>query len=167
MSIKTPNQYSNLFNSLYYKFDNTLDETLEFFLDYKINFKKTQDIRKKNNYQNNINHLVKVKNEISLYKKDLIQNTSNIQDNIKNINTEITQLNIKNKNLLIKLNTLENKDVAAAEKLIDTKNIYMEIIFQNILLILIIIIFGFKGQFYYKSNIISDIKPTIKVNEII
>ena len=162
MSMKTPNQYSNLFNSLYYSFDNTLDQTLEFFLDYKINFKKNKDITKLNNYQNRLNDLVKIKNNISLTKENLIQNTNTIQDNIRNINNQITETNIENKKLLAKLNTLENKDFAAAEKLQDTKNIYMDVIFQNILLVLIIMTVAIKGHFYYKSQV----KSTIKIAEI-
>jgi len=139
MTIITPNQFIQTFDTFYKSYDNKLQNIETNFIDSKIYPKDKQYLI---NYKKNINNLVDLENNILLTKKNLDNNTKNLQLKIQNLDTMIKELNKQNKKLLKKLSALESQDYAADGELQDKKFIYYEKISENIILIIAIIISG-------------------------
>ena len=139
MTITTPNEFIQTFDSFYKSYDNKLQNIEDIFINYKIYPKDKQYLI---NYQKNINYLVDLENSILLTKNKLEKYTTKIQIKIKKFNIMIKELNIQNNKLLKKLNTLESEDYAADGELQDKKFMYYEKISENSILIIAIIVSG-------------------------
>lgn len=149
MSDKTSKQYIQEFNSLYITYNNILNKISTSFSNYKIHSANKDNLKK---YENNINHLVKIENDILTHENILKKTNTNIQNITNTINNKLIKINRQNVKLLKYLNALENQDLAIEGELNDKTNIYNQNKIKNIILILIILGCGITGIYKYKRN---------------
>lgn len=149
MSDKTSKQYIQEFNSLYITYNNILNNISTAFSNYKIDSANKDNLKI---YENNINHLVKIENDILIHENILKKININIQNIINTINNKLIKLNKQNVKLLKYFNALENQDLAIEGELNDKTNIYNQNKIKNIILILIIVGCSITGIYKYKRN---------------
>ena len=135
MSIKTPNDYIELFDNLYNRYTNELDNLSNLYISYKLYPTNTEYLI---NYENNINNLVKLESDILIKKNNLETNNKNIKNIINKINNMINKVTNENIKLSRKLTTLENQDYAFEGELIDKNYIYNKKLVKNIILLITI-----------------------------
>jgi hypothetical protein len=149
MSDKTSKQYIQEFNSLYITYNNILNNISTAFSNYKIDSANKDNLKI---YENNINHLVKIENDILTHENILKKININIQNIINSINNKLIKINKQNVKLLKYLNALENQDLAIEGELNDKTNIYNQNKIKNIILIIIIVGCSITGIYKYKRN---------------
>ena len=149
MPDKTSKQYIQEFNSLYITYNNILNNISTAFSNYKIDSANKDNLKI---YENNINHLVKIENDILIHENILKKININIQNIINTINNKLIKLNKQNVKLLKYFNALENQDLAIEGELNDKTNIYNQNKIKNIILILIIVGCSITGIYKYKRN---------------
>ena len=114
MSVKSPSEHENLFDSSYKRFSIILEELTNSYPLYKLNPTYSKFY---NEYKKQCTQLKTVKDAIFLYKNNLQKDSVTLKDNVKDINAKITLLNDENKNLTDKLNNLQESDYAAGGEL--------------------------------------------------
>jgi hypothetical protein len=150
MSVESANKYIETFDILYNKYYNILNQISHNFIYYKIYPNEKQYL---NDYNNNINALVKLENTILIKKKALENKNNVIQKKLKIINKKVVNNSKNSKTVLKLLNTLENQDNAIDGELIDKKYIYHVIYTRNIILLLIFLGCGISAIYKYKRNV--------------
>ena len=144
MSVKTPEQYKENFNTLYINFDMAIHNLSRSYINYKINPTNPEYIRI---YQEDQKNLEKVKREIYLLKLSLENDVDETQKNVSNINNQIDKLNDNNAKLLTKLNKLNGLNSGSKGQLHDVEILYYQQLSQNIFLLLVMI--GCCSSVYY------------------
>lgn len=145
MAIKLlPPEYNKKFKSLYNRFDYILSDIKKTYPKHKL---QPNNVEYSNEYSQDLTNLQNIKDTIQKYYSDLQTDINTIRMDINNKNTLITKINKENKQLRDNLINFENSDYAAGGELIIKKQMYNQIIIQNIILLTII-----TGSIFYYRN---------------
>jgi len=134
MSLTSPSQFENLFDSLYLMFNMSLEEMAKSYPLYKLGRDKLTYLKDRQQFNS-------IRAEIFEQQHILFSAAEKVEQQINKLNTQITANNKKNNNLNDRVNNFGSVGLAAKGELKIQKVLYNELYAGNIILVILILLY--------------------------